>query len=377
MRGHQTYTLTSILNTSQMRPQLYQQILHELKSPLGEVSVDLTHDNSLEGGPPRRPNIPPAPPKSPLNRLGDCSFSRTHESASLAACQTPRQEHFHDEVMESLLSPLDQQVSFKEEPRAPPFLCGALLDSVAASENGFEIELPPRSRLYKRKPIFQGKQAARPSRTAEQVVATLQEMGEERMATFFQLLRDLDDELCRVSLEREEAKKCLEAIFERLSGDIELVSEQEESLATYRILRRLRSRNTFELVAKLVREEGPERAAQAERRLEMLLQSLGRLEAITGRFMERREALEVLEEVYESLQQAFPHERTLVGQLQRLCEGFGCRLELRGVEFVWREGERRRVSHEEFVEGVAMNDCVVRLPRSFEEELQLKGFRRN
>lgn len=39
------------------------------------------------------------------------------------------------------------------------------------------------------------------------------------------------------------------------------------------------------------------------------------------------------------------------------------------MEMVWREGGRRRLRGEEFVEGVSMNDCVVRLPKSFEKEL--------
>lgn len=96
MRGHQTYTLTSILNTDRIRPQLYQQILHDLKSPLEQVSIDLTNDNSLEVGPPRRPDIPPPPPKSPLNQLAECNFSRTHESVSLSMGRSPQKEHFHD-----------------------------------------------------------------------------------------------------------------------------------------------------------------------------------------------------------------------------------------------------------------------------------------
>ncbi len=48
MRTHHTYSLNTILNAQQLRPQLYQQILHELKSPLEQVSIDLTHDNSLD-----------------------------------------------------------------------------------------------------------------------------------------------------------------------------------------------------------------------------------------------------------------------------------------------------------------------------------------
>jgi hypothetical protein len=115
MRGHQTYTLNAILNANQIRPQVYQQILHDIKSPLEQVSIDLTNDNSIEMGPPRRPNIPPAPPKSPLNNLAEFNFSRTHESVSLSMNQSPqKKEYFHDEVMESVLSPLDQQISFKE-----------------------------------------------------------------------------------------------------------------------------------------------------------------------------------------------------------------------------------------------------------------------
>jgi hypothetical protein len=69
-------------------------------------------------------------------------------------------------------------------------------------------------------------------------------------------------------------------------------------MATYRVLRRLRSKNTYELVSKLVKEDRPERAIEANRRLDSLLQSLGRLESIIGRFMGREEALEVLWAVY-------------------------------------------------------------------------------
>lgn len=65
-------------------------------------------------------------------------------------------------------------------------------------------------------------------------------------------------------------------------------------MATYRVLRRLRSKNTYELVSKLVREDKPERAIEANRRLESLMQSLGRLESIISRFMAREEAVDVL-----------------------------------------------------------------------------------
>jgi hypothetical protein len=116
MRGQQTYSLTTILNTNQIQPQIYQQILQDIKSPLEQVSIDLTNDNSLIiDRTPRRPNIPPPPPKSPLNNLGNFNFSRTHESYSLSIKESPdkRKEIFHDEVIESVLSPLDQQISFK------------------------------------------------------------------------------------------------------------------------------------------------------------------------------------------------------------------------------------------------------------------------
>lgn len=66
MRGHQTYSLSQILSANQIRPQLYQQILHDIKSPLEEVSIDLTHDDSRSIEKPRRPNIPLPPPASPL-----------------------------------------------------------------------------------------------------------------------------------------------------------------------------------------------------------------------------------------------------------------------------------------------------------------------
>lgn len=47
-------------------------------------------------------------------------------------------------------------------------------------------------------------------------------------------------------------------------------------------------------MSKLVKEDRPELAIEANRRLDSLLQSLGRLESIIGRFMAREEALEVL-----------------------------------------------------------------------------------
>lgn len=140
MRGPQTFTLTSLLNATQIRPHLYQQILHDIKSPLEQVSIDLTHDNSLEAEAPRRPNIPPAPLHSPLNTLGELGLSRTHESVSVSLRQSLAKEggeYLRDEVMESVLSPLDQQISFKEESRGAPF-CGALMESILR-EDSMEI----------------------------------------------------------------------------------------------------------------------------------------------------------------------------------------------------------------------------------------------
>lgn len=139
MRGHQTYTLASILNSTQIQPRLYQQILHEIKSPLEQVSLDITQDNSFEAEVPRRPNIPPAPPKSPLGKLAEVNFSRTHESASISLGRTPVKETFHDDVMESVLSPLDQQISLKEEPSGPAIFCGGLMESILRDDNSFEI----------------------------------------------------------------------------------------------------------------------------------------------------------------------------------------------------------------------------------------------
>ena len=47
--------------------------------------------------------------------------------------------------------------------------------------------------------------------------------------------------------------------------------------------------------------------------------------------MSGREALEVLETVYEGLQEGYPSEQTLLGQISRLCESLGCTLDLRGL----------------------------------------------
>lgn len=80
--------------------------------------------------------------------------------------------------------------------------CGGLIDSVLGEESNFEVQLPARARVYKRRPIFGGKSGSRPSKTVDQVIAILLEMGEGQMAAFFQLLRDLELELGRVSQER-------------------------------------------------------------------------------------------------------------------------------------------------------------------------------
>lgn len=72
MRNHQTYSLTAILNQNQIQPQLYEQILHDIKSPLEEISLVMTDDHSISvDKPPKRPNIPPPPIKSPINHLLD------------------------------------------------------------------------------------------------------------------------------------------------------------------------------------------------------------------------------------------------------------------------------------------------------------------
>jgi hypothetical protein len=70
MPEHQTFSLTTILNTNHLQPDLYRHMIHEIKSPLQEQSIELTNDNSLSfDRPPRRPNIPPPPLKSPLAHL--------------------------------------------------------------------------------------------------------------------------------------------------------------------------------------------------------------------------------------------------------------------------------------------------------------------
>ena len=79
MRNHQTYSLTTILNKNQIQPHLYEQILHDLKSPLEEISLVMTNDHSISiDKVPKRPNIPPPPSKSPVNYFIDNHFSRTH-----------------------------------------------------------------------------------------------------------------------------------------------------------------------------------------------------------------------------------------------------------------------------------------------------------
>ncbi len=72
MPDYQTFSLTTILNTHQLQPQLYQHMIHEIKSPLQEQSFDLTNDDSYcTQRVPRRPNIPPPPPQSPLAHLSN------------------------------------------------------------------------------------------------------------------------------------------------------------------------------------------------------------------------------------------------------------------------------------------------------------------
>ena len=81
MPEHQTYSLTTILNTNHLQPDIYRHMIHEIKSPLQQQSFELTNDDSrsFESGP-RRPNIPPPPPKSPLLDLYNPNhfFSRTY-----------------------------------------------------------------------------------------------------------------------------------------------------------------------------------------------------------------------------------------------------------------------------------------------------------
>jgi len=56
-------------------------MITEIKSPLQEQSFDLTNDNSCSFEKiPKRPDIPPAPPKSPLDHLSNEQFSRTYDS---------------------------------------------------------------------------------------------------------------------------------------------------------------------------------------------------------------------------------------------------------------------------------------------------------
>ena len=66
MHSHPTYSLNTLLSNQQLQPQLYDNILHEIKSPLQEFSIDVTNDHSLsdlnlQRPAPKRPNIPPPP----------------------------------------------------------------------------------------------------------------------------------------------------------------------------------------------------------------------------------------------------------------------------------------------------------------------------
>ena len=51
------------------------------------------------------------------------------------------------------------------------------MESVLGEDSNFEIQLPARTRLFKRRPIFGGKQNSRPSKTVDQVIAILLEIG--------------------------------------------------------------------------------------------------------------------------------------------------------------------------------------------------------
>jgi hypothetical protein len=94
----------------------------------------------------------------------------------------------------------------------------------------------------------------------------------------------------------------LDLIYEKLSENIELLnSEGEESPSNYRILRRMQSKNTYELISKMVKQTSPERSAEANRKLEKLLSSLNNLEAIISKFMREKEAIDTLGLVYEYL----------------------------------------------------------------------------
>jgi hypothetical protein len=60
--------------------------------------------------------------------------------------------------------------------------------------------------------------------------------------------------------------------------------------------------------------------------------------------MERKEAIDVLQTVYDSLEENYPREDSLMGQIQRLCDSFNCRLSMQGFEFIWKDCDKRRIS---------------------------------
>lgn len=93
-------------------------MITEIKSPLQEQSFDLTNDNSYSYEQiPKRPNIPPAPPKSPLAHINNNQFSHTYDSyfIDLVKSRNQFEEPVSDKDEVKVVSPLDYEINVKKE----------------------------------------------------------------------------------------------------------------------------------------------------------------------------------------------------------------------------------------------------------------------
>ena len=110
MNPHNTYSLNALLTNQHIKPQVYDQLIHDIKSPLQEISVDITNDQTLndsylERRPPKRPDIPP-PSKRVYTPIQEVEMGRTYQSFLYAP---DSRELPKNHTMEAYLSPLDHQ----------------------------------------------------------------------------------------------------------------------------------------------------------------------------------------------------------------------------------------------------------------------------